>query len=783
AWTDLRAFVEAGAEPAQLLERLRVDTEALDLLLRVGGFSRYAAEVARLRPHEFLALVAGREHRQVWGRGFLGATLADELAGADPAQRPTVLARFKHRHFLRIILGDVTGALGFEAVVRELSDIVDVLVQAALDLVAERHATLLATPATAFVVLGMGKHGARELNYSSDIDLIFLYRSGLEDDPEGAMHERFQRLGRDLISMLEDPDGRGRLFRVDMRLRPEGDKGELVLSLRETIDYYYSIGRPWERQAMIKARPIAGLRRDLGIGTAFVEELRPWVFPQEPEWETLEEARSMRRRIEERAQEANIKTGAGGIRDIEFLVQFFQLCFAGRLPELRARATLQMLRLVGDRGILPKRHADALEGYCIWLRTVEHRLQMWEDRQEHELPKAAPARRALALRCGFDGADPLARFDAHHAEVRLRVREIVARHFLTHTQEQDAMLALLVQGEADERLAGRYLAQGGFRDLPVAARNLRKLANESFFLLSRSRTERSLVAILPLLLRLFAKCPDPDQALDNFARIVSAVGGRATFFELLGARPEILQCFTDLAGWSTFLVALLQDFAGLADEIIDVLNQRPRNPALLANEARHLVHDLKDPGPPLAFLIARETAVVAIRDLQGLESARVGLHLSTLAQAVLSAVLQRLVTEQARQWGVPVQGGRPTRFAIIGLGKLGGGELTYASDTDVLFVCDPGGRCPRADHDGEEFWLRVAQGLMRTSADSRLYEIDPRLRPWGEHGPLVANMEELRNYWGAPRELWERMAMLRASYLAGDPRLADEALTLIRGAA
>ncbi len=204
------------------------------------------------------------------------------------------------------------------------------------------------------------------------------------------MHERFQRLGRDLIGMLEEPGGGGRLFRVDMRLRPEGDKGELALSLRETVDYYYSIGRPWERQAMIKARPIAGLRRDLGLGTAFVDELRPWVFPQEPEWETLEEARSMRRRIEERAQEANIKTGAGGIRDIEFLVQFFQLCFAGRLPELRGRATLPMLRLVGDRGILPKRHADALEGYYIWLRTVEHRLQMWEDRQEHDLPKAAP---------------------------------------------------------------------------------------------------------------------------------------------------------------------------------------------------------------------------------------------------------------------------------------------------------------------------------------------------------------------------------------------------------
>ncbi|HEX3133222.1 MAG TPA: hypothetical protein VHX44_06515, partial [Planctomycetota bacterium] len=288
-----------------------------------------------------------------------------------------VLSRFKHRHFLRLILGDLAGAIGFSALVRELSDVVDVLVQAtyamAETMAQQRFPDIAALPPEqrSFSVLAMGKHGARELNYSSDIDLIFLYRSF--PDAPGELHDYHNRLGQELIRILENPSDNGQLFRIDMRLRPEGDRGELVLSARETIDYYYSVGRPWERQAMIKARAIAG---DLELGQQLIEELRPWVYPQEPEWETLDESRSMRRRIEERAQEANVKTGAGGIRDIEFLVQYFQLVYGGRDAELRNRATLPALRLLADRGTIPKSDARRLEEFYIWLRVVEHRLQM-----------------------------------------------------------------------------------------------------------------------------------------------------------------------------------------------------------------------------------------------------------------------------------------------------------------------------------------------------------------------------------------------------------------------
>ena len=787
--SDLRSFLSSCIDPAHMLGLWAQDTASLGLLLRLGGVSRYGLQVACRHPGDFTMIVREGQHLQVWGNRLLfSALLAEMKAAPDREQERRVLPRFKHRHFLRLILGDLSGALGFPALVRELSDVVDVLAQAAYAMaetaLLSRFAAIAALPAEqrAFSVLAMGKHGARELNYSSDIDLIFLYRSAAAgvDDASSDLHDFHQRLGQELIRILENPADEGQLFRVDMRLRPEGDRGELVLSVRETIDYYYSVGRPWERQAMIKARAIAG---DLALGQHLIDELRPWVYPQEPEWETLDESRSMRRRIEERAQESNVKTGAGGIRDIEFLVQYFQLVYGGRDPELRNRATLPTLRLLADRGTIPKSDARRLEEFYIWLRTVEHRLQMWEDRQEHELPAPPAQRQALAWRCDVTGADALERFDRRHAHVRAKVREIVARHFLATTQEEDAMLALVIQGEADERLAGTYLTKAGLKNQAKACVHLRALAAEPFFVLSRGRTERSLVKILPLLLHLISQCPSPDQALANFARIVQAVGGRATFYELLGQQAEILTLFVDLAAWSEFLVTLLQDFQGLPDELIDTLNQRPRGAAVLASEARSLIAGLSNPAEPLAFMVARETAAVAMRDLEGLSQVQVGRHLSAVASGVFSALLPKVIAERAHDWGVPVENHRPTRFAVLGLGKLGSREQTYASDMDVLFVSDPGGKCPRADHDGDEFWTRVSQILMRIMHEGRLYEIDPRLRPWGDSGPLVANTEELTVYWGARRELWERMAMLRIAHLAGDPQLGGEALTLIRNAA
>ncbi|MBA2481289.1 MAG: bifunctional [glutamate--ammonia ligase]-adenylyl-L-tyrosine phosphorylase/[glutamate--ammonia-ligase] adenylyltransferase [Planctomycetes bacterium] len=789
AVTDLRQFLEAGGvdDVAQRLRRFQDDPLAIELLLRLAGSSRYAFEVALQYPEMFWSVAADRLHRQVWGRRTMLEQLERDMAAVDGEDaRIAQLGLFKHHQSLRVILGDLTGQISFEAAVRELSDLVDVIAQAAYTCAYAKLLPRLPADHVAlelrFSAMAMGKLGARELNYSSDIDLIFLYDAKAVDTIDFDHHAWFQRLGTTLIRILEEPGPSGRMFRVDMRLRPEGDRGELALSYRETIDYYYSVGRPWERQALIKARPIAG---DLALGTRLLDELRPWVYPQDPQWEDLEEARSMRRRIEERAEAANVKTGAGGIRDIEFLVQYFQLVHGGRMAELRDPSTLPTLRILADRGIIPRPDAAELERHYLWLRTVEHRLQMWQDRQEHELPKAADERANLARRSSFRGVDALTRFDDYHARTRARVRELVGRHFLGVTVDSEALLALLVQGEADVRLAGKVLGTHGFRDVAKACADVRSLAVEPFFVLSRNRTERKLVEILPLLLHHIAGTPDPGQTLSNFSRIVSAVGGRATFYELLGTRPAVLRMFVDLAGWSNFLVTLFQDFAGLPDEVIDSLNQPLRKKHALFAEARSLAQGLQNLAEPLAYMQARETAVVAIRDLEGLDPRDVGHHLSSVAETILEVTLIRVIQERARQYGIPQENGRPTRFAVLGLGKLGARELSYASDMDIIFVCDPGGICKRGRSGGEnlagdDFWTKVAQDLMRTMTDGRLYELDPRLRPYGTQGELVSNTAALGHYWSQPRDLWERMAMLRVAHLAGDPRLGEEAVQLIQ---
>ncbi len=771
---DVSDFICGDPAGAASLRTLSDHPDIALLLMRLAGISRYAFEVARRIPGVFWQVVEEGQHAQVWGRRTMSHELDAAIAAAhDEATRTAVLARFKHRHWLRILLGEACGLMRFESIVTELSDATDALAAAAVRLARTKAASR--GPVPAFTVLGMGKLGARELNYSSDIDLIFLYEPDADSD---LSHSQARRVGESVIRLLEGGDG-DQLFRVDMRLRPEGERGELALSLRETIDYYWSVGRPWERQAMLKARVIAG---DPQLGERLVQELRPWVFPQEPRWEDLEESRMMRRRIEERAHEDDVKTGAGGIRDIEFLAQHFQLLHGGRLPELRIGATLPALRLLADRGILPRDDAVELERHLIVLRTIEHRLQCWEDRQEHAVPSDRISRTALAHRCGFSGSDALTLFDERLSVVRARVRELAARHYLQRTPDQDAALALLVQGESASALAERMLSGFGFTNMSEAVQHLRALATEPFFILARARTERALLAILPEVLRLVAATPDPDRTLNNLTRIAGAVGGRAVFYELLAMRPRVLQLFVSFAGMSDLITDLIEQYPGLPDEVADALARPPPRGIVLHAEARALIRGLDEPGQVLGFLRARELAVAAARDLQG-EGAHVPARLSLLAEVLVSTLLHRLISDRAKTWGIPEEAGRPSRFCVIALGKLGGREMSWGSDCDVLLVSDPGGTCPRNGRDGETFWDLIAKDLCRTMQEAGLGEVDLRLRPWGDQGPLVATLPALEHYWHQPREVWERMANLRASYLAGDPRLAEDALSILRGQA
>lgn len=784
-YRDLDRFLAHGPRLATELRGLRGNPVTLELLVRLSVMSRFGMDLVMQWPRLFWDVVQEREHRQIWGRSLMAEGLGRQLRRLESYEhRINGMVRFRNYNLLRIILGDIAGTMTFESITAELSDMTDVLVQQALDAAVERLAPRYGRPATSMVVLALGKLGGRELNYSSDIDLIFVY-GGRGETSGGRQtvdhHTYYGRLGAECIRILDDHHPAGRLFRVDMRLRPEGASGELALSWRETVDYYYNVGRAWERQAMIKARPIAG---DIALGEDLLRELRSWVYPREHRVEDLDEARRMRRRIEERASGGNVKAGAGGIRDIEFLVQYYQLSYGGRHPELQLRATLPAIRALYDAGLLSRDDAEVLAGDYVWLRLVEHRLQMYQGRQLHELPADVGDMDDLAYRCGYDDERGRERFQVHHLAVRARVRRLSEQHYLAGDETEDALFALITGAEPDRDLAAEVLGGYGFADPAAAAERLRAMARESFFILHRGRTERALVGLLPKLLPLLRDTPVPDETLGNIGRITEAVGGRSAFFTSLLENDELRSVVVDLAGWATFLVNELTRYTGLPDEVGEHLGRAFTLGHGLLDEARRLTRGVSDPVPGLAHLKARELVVAATHDLRGHDPAEIACRLTRLAAAITQVLLDHCTADLHARWGEPLRrDGTPSRFAVLGLGKLGGKELSYASDMDVIFVCDAGGTCRGKPRESEEFWTRVARAICARSESGDLYPVDPRLRPWGDQGQLVVNPNTLRQYWGGERELWERMAMTRVSVLAGDAALGAEACAVIREAA
>jgi glutamate-ammonia-ligase adenylyltransferase len=785
ALMDVDRFIERGARLATELRGLRANPVALQLLVQLSSMSHFGMDLVLHQQRLFWDVIQEGEYRQVWGRSLMAQGLRRQLERLENYEhRINALVRFRNYNILRIILGDIAGKLSFEAITAELSDMTDVIVAQAMELAAEKLRPRFGDPACQMVILALGKLGGRELNYSSDIDLIFVYRDRGETSGGRKVvdhHEYFKRLGAEVIKILDEHHPAGRLFRVDMRLRPEGDAGELALSFDETINYYYSLGRAWERQAMIKARAIAG---ELALGDRLLQDLRSWIFPAEHRIEDLDEARIMRRRIEERVSDNNVKAGAGGIRDIEFLVQYYQLTYGGRNQDLRERATLPAIRALFDAGLLSREDAALLEEDYIWLRMVEHRLQMFEARQLHDLPEPGPERCDLAYRCGFDGPRGCERFDMHHLAVRSRVRRLSEKHYLGGDGSEDALFALIDNQHLSTTTAETVLAPFGFNDPMAAAKRLRDMAREPFFILQQGRTERALVKLLPKLLPLLRITPVPDEALANIERITEAVGGRSSFFESLLNNTALREVVIDLAGWATFVVNEMTRFTGLPDEVGEHLGRGYTLGHGLLDEARKLTAGLSDPVPGLAYLKARELAVAATHDLRGHDPSEIWRRLTRLSAAVTEVLLDSCREHMVARWGEPLRGdGAVSRFAVLGLGKLGGKELAYASDMDVIFVCDAGGQCQTKPRESEEFWIRVARDLCARCEKGQLYPVDPRLRPWGDQGQLVVNPNTLAQYWSQERELWERLAMTRISVLAGDAELGAESCELIRRAA
>ena len=818
ALNNFERYAAAALSRDGFLGRLRANPGLIELLAALFSTSQALTD-ALVRNPEYLELVADPAERDApRDRDALLAELRRALRlFENQDDRMNAMRRFRRREMLRIGVRDIMGLADLAATTRELSALagacLDGALETVLDELAAKHGAPVGLQSGApveFAVIGMGKVGAGELNYSSDIDLMFVTSEpGRTVPPEGSSGRLaaldaetfFAKVAEQLIKFISARTEEGHVFRVDVRLRPEGPMGPLARALESYEGYYAQWGATWERQALIKARPLAG---SAALGRRFVEMARPFVFRRHLGYGDVEELRQIKRRadgeVARRGQVlTNVKLGRGGIREVEFTAQLLQLMLGGQYPQLQVPGTLEALRLLGELGFLGADEVERLTEAYTFLRTVEHRLQLELAAQTHTLPSEPRALYRLARRCGLPDEGEAATVARFQAELERHV-EAVARTYRALFAETEERLAPKATDEEARRAEDAALlldeaalpearavaaARCGMPDAERATKLLRALAYGPPFSPFAPATTQAFRAIAPDVLRIVPEAPNPYEALANLERFVAAYGARPVQYGLLGAHPETLRMLLMLFGTSQFLSDILCRQPELFDAAVrrDVLESSAVTDFAVVFEELSL--DELAPKAALPYLIEyrnEELFKIGLRDILRLADVHETMGaLTALARALLGLVLARCRAVLEAKYGEARNAaGAPARCCIIGCGKLGGDELGYGSDLDVLFVHDgvgdtSGGRraTPVAQFFGELAAL-VLRTMTAPTARGSLARVDARIRPDGEQGPLCPSLEAYALAYRRRIQPWEKQALLRASYAAGDRSLADD---------
>jgi glutamate-ammonia-ligase adenylyltransferase len=731
------------------------------------GLSRAAQLWLAAKPALALELDAG----EAFTREAMQAALQD-FETLDDAAAKRVLRELRHRVLLRAMARDLMSdscaeRATLEEVCASMSDLAEIAIGAALAWAVRRHAPRLGCCRDAagrvqeLVVIGMGKLGGRELNVSSDIDLVFVYPDeGETDGPQRlSAAEYFERLGKSLINLLAEVTEDGFVFRVDMRLRPHGDAGPLALSYDSLEHYLVAQGREWERYAWIKARPLTGARLD-----ELAAIVRPFVFRKYLDYGTLAAMRRLhaevRREVARRELANHVKLGPGGIREIEFVAQALQLVRGGRDAALTVRPTLEVLARLGERRMLPPEAVAELSAAYVHLRNVEHRLQYLDDRQTHELPQETDDRARIAAMAGHADWDAF----VHELEGH---RAAVSRHFQAVFEEStpgESPMQHVWDGNAGER-AG-ILAACGYRDPENSSRRIEATRGSQRYATLPAESRRRFDALVPALAQAARATPDPDATLARGLDLIEAIARRASYLALLAEHPESLERVARMIGASPWAAGFVTQHPLLLDELLDdrMLYAAPDWAAFQASLDGVLALHRDDVEQQMNVLREHHQSQVfrlLAQDLAGLMTVeKLSDHLSELTDRVL-AVAMRLAWSHLR-------GAHRTEpaFAVIGYGKLGGKELGYASDLDIVLLHDD------ADERAEEIYARYAQRLnswlTTQTVAGTLFDTDLRLRPHGDKGLLASSVEGFRNYQEREAWVWEHQAITRARFCAGD---------------
>ena len=772
-----------------------------DALRSVFAASDFVAQAWARDPQLFAELIASGE--------LLRSLPVEEFAARAPAARtepaPTELQmqaqlrRWRRREFTRIAWRDLAGWADLTETFTDLTAFADAAIAAAL---AQARRALVerygeprspAGEVQPLVVIAMGKLGGGELNFSSDVDLVLLFpEHGETAGPSPIANEEFfTRLGQALVRLLESATADGFVLRVDLRLRPFGDSGPLVASFASFEDYLPRHGRDWERYAYIKARPVTSPERYAEIDAAAV---RPFVYRRYLDYGVFESLREMKaligREVARRELADHVKLGPGGIREIEFIVQALQLTRGGRDRRLQTPSLLAALARLGESAFLPVQAVEELHAAYVYLRRLENRLQMLADAQVHRLPADPLARERIALAMGARDWTALVReLDAHRERVNGHFRLLIFGAALPDGAVR-IDLGRFWDNQAETAALAQALTGAGFSDSAEAARLLLELRASALVRRLDEPGRRRLQALLPALLADVAQSSEQLPVLRRILAILEAIGQRSAYFALLQENRAARARLVELCRHGEFLATQIAAHPLLLDELIDerLLSQAPTR-AGFARELDSRLGQLREDDPELqveALVQVQRAALfrVAVADLTGvLPLMQVSDRLTDIAELIVERALELGWRQITAQFGVPTCGdgaaARAVNICALGYGKLGGIELGYSSDLDLVFLHDSEGERQETTGarpiDNQLFFVRLAQRIVHLltmhSAAGRLYEVDVRLRPSGKGGLLVTNIEAFAEYQRREAWTWEHQALLHARAVAGSPGL------------
>ena len=787
------------ADKCGLQQVLDKDATLKVTLPRVIACSQYVGDVLERYPNMLLELAdSGRLNRALRADELsvaFEAELSPNLSESNFQQKLRVL---RHRELVRIAWRDLTQTADLTETLAELSGLADAAACCTLSWAHQTLRVRYGTPKAEdgsdshFAILGMGKLGGQELNFSSDVDLIFLYSdSGQTDGSRKISNEEYFRfLAQQIVGILSKTTADGFVYRVDVRLRPFGDSGPLAISLPALEGYLSQHGRDWERYAYVKARVINDWPESASL---YKDILRPFIYRRYLDYGVFSSLREMKSLIEAEVQrkefQDNIKLGRGGIREIEFIVQSLQLVRGGTSEDLQNRELLPSLAMLVRPGGLPaKAAAELAEAYC-FLRRFENRLQAISDRQTHDVPTDNLNRSRLTLAMGFPNWSEL-------RETLTKYRDLVSENFHqivfrsadeAESSESDIELIRAWEAGALDNGVTTALTQLGYSEAPVVLERLKALRESGFYSRLDEPGRQRINALIPTVIASAAEQPEPENALAGVLRIVESIGRRSAYFSLLNENPEALQRLVRLCGLSGFLVRQIASHPLLLDELLDhrIFLQAPGRADLQEDlDSRMRASAVDDPEgrrDTLRNFQQAATFRVAVADLSGtLPLMKVSDRLTDIAELVLQSGLEMASSELVAKHGWPCcrhdGKSRKAGFTIVAYGKLGGLELGYGSDLDLVFLHDSSGDSQQSDGtrplDNPTFFVRLTQRIIHiltmSTSSGALYEVDTRLRPSGKSGLLVSSLAAFDRYQREDAWTWEHQALSRGRAVAGN---------------